>query len=120
MFSEIPLVWQILLSILTVSILLIALLLLIYVALINHANGSLRVDGKRRSFILYVPPALDPSKPVPLVISMHGLADWPANQKAATEWNRLADQHRFYRRLPARDGLSAARHTDTQSMLPWM
>ncbi len=113
MFSELPLFVQIILNIVTISVFLIGILLLVYVALINQSNGSMVIDGKRRSYLLHVPSSLDHSRAAALVISMHGLADWPANQKAASEWNRLADQHGFIVVYPRGTGFPLHWHTDT-------
>lgn len=63
--------------------------------LFNHTNGRLVSAGEKRSYLLYVPANYEPSRPVPLVISLHGYADWPANQMRLSRWKRLADQHGF-------------------------
>lgn len=63
--------------------------------LINHTNGSLISSGETRRFLIHVPDNLDPSHPVPLVISIHGFAEWPAHQMQVSGWNELADQHGF-------------------------
>jgi polyhydroxybutyrate depolymerase len=62
---------------------------------INRANGEITSSGKQRSFLLYVPPAYDPSIPTPLVISFHGYAEWPAHQMDISHWNDMANLHNF-------------------------
>jgi polyhydroxybutyrate depolymerase len=61
----------------------------------NRNNGSMVSSGEKREYLLYVPRRYDRSKPVPLVISMHGAGGWPAQQMNLTGWNRLADAEGF-------------------------
>jgi len=61
----------------------------------NRNNGSMISSGEKREYLLYVPRSYDPTKPAPLVISMHGAAGWPTQQMELTEWNRLAESQRF-------------------------
>ena len=65
------------------------------VGLVNRTNGSLVSPGKKRSYLLYVPETFDPAAPTPLVISLHGLAEWPAHQRQISRWNELASQYGF-------------------------
>ena len=65
------------------------------VPLINHTNGSLVSLGKERSYLLYVPETYNPFTPTPLVISLHGFAEWPAHQMQISHWNELARQYGF-------------------------
>ncbi|TDI41425.1 MAG: hypothetical protein E2P02_14980 [Acidobacteria bacterium] len=44
---------------------------------------------------MYVPRSYDPTKPTPLVISLHAAALWPAAQMETSQWNRVADEHEF-------------------------
>jgi polyhydroxybutyrate depolymerase len=77
--------------------LLITLLLIAAVAfrLINRTNGTLVSSGVRRSYLLYVPESYNPATPTPLVISIHGYAEWPAHQMQISRWNDLAEQYGF-------------------------
>ena len=69
-----------------------------------------------------MPPSYDPARPVPLVISIHGFAQWPAHLRSISRWNDLADQHGFIvaypagtgfpRRWRASDGASASANPD--------
>ncbi len=76
-----------------------ALLFVIFVGVAfmvaNKTNGSLISSGEKRQYLLYVPPTYDPSKPTPLVISIHGFAEWPAHQAHISRWNELADEKGF-------------------------
>ena len=77
--------------------LLVTLILLAAVAfrLINRTNGTLVSLGKKRSYLLYVPETYNPATPTPLVISIHGYAEWPAHQMQISRWNDLAEQYGF-------------------------
>jgi polyhydroxybutyrate depolymerase len=62
---------------------------------LNRSNGTIVSSGLRREYLLYVPVSYDRNRPTPLVITMHGGAMWPAAQKEASQWNRVADEHGF-------------------------
>lgn len=64
-------------------------------ALVNKTNGELLSRGQRRTYFLYVPESYDPATPTPLVISIHGFAEWPAHQMQVSHWNDLADAEGF-------------------------
>lgn len=83
--------------------LLFAALLIVAVAfkLANRTNGNIVSSGEKRSYFLYVPESYDPSAPVPLVITIHGFAQWPAHQMHITRWNDLADEYGFIVVYPA-------------------
>jgi polyhydroxybutyrate depolymerase len=61
----------------------------------NDTNGTLVSGGEQRSYLLYVPESYNPDVHTPLVISIHGYAEWPAHQMEISRWNRLADQYGF-------------------------
>ncbi len=67
----------------------------------NRNNGSLVSSGEKREYLLYVPRSYDPSKPAPLVISMHGAGGWPVQQMEMSEWNRVAEKEGFLVVYPA-------------------
>src|SRR5262249_38802850 len=71
----------------------------------NRINGAIVVSGQRREYLLHVPPSVDAATPVPLVISLHGAALWPATQMEMSQWNRVADEHGFIVVYPAGTGL---------------
>lgn len=64
-------------------------------ARVNQTNGELESGGLTRRYLLYVPDSYNPDMPTPLVISIHGFAEWPAHQMEISGWNTLADQHGF-------------------------
>jgi len=63
--------------------------------ILDRTNGSIISSGRKRSYLMYVPLSYDPATPTPLVISIHGFAEWPAHQMQMTRWNDLADQYGF-------------------------
>jgi polyhydroxybutyrate depolymerase len=75
----------------------VALILFVAVAflLANCTNGTLVSSGEKRTYLLHVPESYNPSAPTPLVISIHGYAEWPAHQKQVSHWDDLADQYGF-------------------------
>ena len=62
---------------------------------VNRTNGRLVSTGRKRSYLLYVPETYNPATPTPLVISLHGFAEWPAHQMQISRWNDLARRHGF-------------------------
>ncbi len=81
-----------------------ALLLALIWVLTNQADGYIISGGERRAYLLHVPASYDPATPVPLVISTHGFAEWPAHQLQTSRWNDLADRHGFIVVYPAGAG----------------
>ena len=81
------------------------------VGLVNRTNGSLVSLGKKRSYLLYVPETYNPAAPTPLVISLHGLAEWPAHQRQISHWDDLADQYGFIVVYPCGTGSPLHWHT---------
>jgi polyhydroxybutyrate depolymerase len=71
----------------------------------DRTNGSLVCSGVKRRYLLYVPQSYDPAKPTPLVISLHGYAEWPAHQMKLSGWNDLADRYGFIVVYPSGLGL---------------
>ena len=63
--------------------------------LINTYNGEIESSGEKRRYLLYVPESYNPAAPVPLVINIHGFAQWPAHQMTISHWNDLADEYGF-------------------------
>jgi len=70
----------------------------------NRTNGTIVSAGENRDYLLYVPKSYNSSKPAPLVISLHGAAGWPAQEKNMSHWNKLADQNGFIVVYPAGTG----------------
>jgi polyhydroxybutyrate depolymerase len=61
----------------------------------NRNNASIVSSGQKREYLLYVPGSYDPTKPAPLVISLHGAGGWPVQQMELSQWNRLAESEGF-------------------------
>ncbi len=77
----------------------VAVLIVIVVAVsfmvANKTSGSLISSGEKRQYLLYVPSTYDTSKPTPLIISIHGFAEWPAHQAQISLWNDLSEEQGF-------------------------
>lgn len=67
----------------------------------NRSNGVIVSSGEKREYLLYVPRSYDASKPVPLVISLHGAGGWPVQQMQLSGWSRLAEREGFIVVCPA-------------------
>lgn len=71
---------------------------------LNRTNGEIISGGEKRRYLLYVPESYDPAVLTPLVINIHGFAQWPANQMQVSQWNELADQYGFIVVYPSGTG----------------
>lgn len=67
----------------------------------NRSNGTIVSSGEEREYLLYVPPNVARTKPVPLVISLHGAGGWPVLQRDLSKWNDLAEREGFIVVYPA-------------------
>lgn len=94
----------ILLTVVGVLVVLALLLLAVYALLVQQSSGSIVSGGEKRAYLLHVPPGYDPEVPVPLVISIHGLAEWPAHQARISHWNQVADENNFIVVYPSGTG----------------
>src|SRR5207244_13253693 len=101
----------VLLAIIGLPVLLV-LVVVVSVAVLDRTNGSIVSSGKPRSYLLYVPPSYDRTKPTPLVISMHGAAGWPAQQMNLSGWNRLAESQGFIVVYPSGSDVPKIWHVD--------
>jgi polyhydroxybutyrate depolymerase len=70
----------------------------------NRTNGSVESGGVSRSYLLHVPDSYKPDVPAPLVITIHGFAQWPAHQMELSGWHDLADEEGFIAVFPAGTG----------------
>jgi polyhydroxybutyrate depolymerase len=70
----------------------------------HRTSGGVRIDGVDRDYIVHVPRGYDGTKPLPLVLSLHGAGSWPSFQKDVTGWNAVADQHGFIAAYPGGRG----------------
>lgn len=62
---------------------------------VNRNNGTLLSSGQTREYLLHVPRSYDGTGPMPLVISLHGAAMWPAAQQDTSQWSELAEREGF-------------------------
>lgn len=72
----------------------------------NRTNGTIVSSGQKREYLLYVPRSYNRAKPTSLVISLHAAALWPATQREASHWNRVADENGFIVVYPSGTTLS--------------
>lgn len=73
-------------------------------AIVNRTNGKIVSSGETRRYLLHVPQNIDLSQPVPLVVTIHGFAQWPANQANVSQWNQIADREGFIVVYPSGTG----------------
>ncbi len=78
----------------TFTIGIIILLAVIY-NILNVTNGEITSSSQLRKYLLYVPDTYNPDSSTPLIISLHGFAEWPAHQMQVSGWNDLADRFGF-------------------------
>jgi polyhydroxybutyrate depolymerase len=71
------------------------LALLIVFKVVDRNSGTIITSGETRRYLLYVPDSYDPKTPTPLVIAIHGFAEWPAHEARISHWNTLADEYGF-------------------------
>src|SRR3989454_11102837 len=88
------------------------LIVVVSVAVLDRTNGAIVSSGRPRSYLLYVPPSYDRAKPTPLVITMHGAAEWPAQQMHLSRWNRLAESQGFIVVYPSGSSVPKIWHVD--------
>ncbi len=62
---------------------------------INRSDGEIETSEGNRKYLLHIPKSYDETQPTPLVISIHGFAEWPAHQMQISHWNELADEQNF-------------------------
>jgi hypothetical protein len=67
----------------------------------------------------------DPSKPAPLLISLHPAGTWPAVEMHISRWNELADQHGFLLVYPEGSGvffggLAQGRRCGPRTRILWL
>jgi polyhydroxybutyrate depolymerase len=62
---------------------------------LHRSNGEVLTGGKKRAYLLHVPKTIPSNHPMPLVICLHGFAEWPAHVMRLSHWNKLADEYGF-------------------------
>lgn len=60
-----------------------------------RSNGEVLTGGQKRAYLLHVPKTMPRNHPIPLVICLHGFAEWPAHLMRLSHWNQLADENGF-------------------------
>jgi len=78
-----------------ILILVVATLVAYFFIQINRSDGQIITSEGPRKYLLHVPESYDAGTPTPLVISIHGFAEWPAHQMQISHWNELADENNF-------------------------
>jgi polyhydroxybutyrate depolymerase len=71
---------------------------------IHHTNGEIISSGQKRTYLLYVPTNYQPERPSPLVICIHGYAQWPAHQMEISHWNHFAEENNIIIVYPSGTG----------------
>ena len=84
---------------------LMVLTALVVFQMLDESTGSIESSGEEREYLLHVPISYDPDTPTALVVSMHGAAMWPAQQRNMSGWNKLADDHGFIVVYPSGNGM---------------
>lgn len=87
--------WKWSLRILVALALVMALLAAVFYFEIYRSSGEVLTRGKKRTYLLHVPKTYQPGRPTPLVICLHGFAEWPAHLMRLSHWNQLADESGF-------------------------
>ena len=104
----------------SISLILLAILGVLVLAVIsfavvfkiaNKTTGTVISSGEKRSYLLYVPESYDPATPTPLVIAIHGFAEWPAHEALISHWNKVAEENGFIVVYPS--GTSFPKHWRT-------
>jgi len=73
-------------------------------------DGQLTVDGRTRTYHLYVPSSLAPDTPTPLLVALHGGLGWGTQFEANSGFDRLAEANGFVVVYP--DGFGVGRDND--------
>jgi len=87
--------WKWLWRALVALVLLIGILAALTYREIYRSNGAVLTSGRKRAYLLHVPKTYQANRPTPLVICLHGFAEWPAHLMRLSHWNRLADESGF-------------------------
>jgi polyhydroxybutyrate depolymerase len=64
-------------------------------ALAGHQSAAFESGGLLRHYLLHLPTGYDATRPVPLVIMLHGMGGSGANAARETGWSALADSETF-------------------------
>ena len=72
----------------------------------HRASGVVTIDAEDHDYLVHLPRGYDGSKPLPLVMSLHGAASWPSFQQDVTGWNEVADRYGFIVAYPGGQGVA--------------
>jgi polyhydroxybutyrate depolymerase len=84
-----------LLSVFFGLILIVGMTLAVFIFLVDRSNGHILSSGEKRYYLLHVPQKYDQSSPTPLVIALHGSAEWPALNSWISQWYKVAEENGF-------------------------
>jgi len=70
----------------------------------DTASGSMEFGGRKRTYLLHVPPRVDPNRPMPLVLVLHGATQSPESAERMSGMSALADRERFIAVYPSGTG----------------
>jgi len=62
----------------------------------GDSSRTLSVDGRDRTYLLHVPPGYDGTKPLPLVLNLHGFGSSGQRQALYSRFPALADAEQFF------------------------
>lgn len=62
---------------------------------LHRSNGEVLTGRQKRAYLLHVPKTIPSNRPMPLVICLHGFAEWPTHLQRLSHWNQLADECGF-------------------------
>ncbi|HEX5098211.1 MAG TPA: PHB depolymerase family esterase [Polyangiaceae bacterium] len=60
-------------------------------AAVGDSNQTVTVDGMSRGYVLHIPAAYSGSKPVPLVVDLHGIGQTGAKERASSPYPAVLD-----------------------------
>lgn len=82
----------------------------------NRNNRVLVSSGIEREYLIHVPASYRSGEPTALVLTLHGGAGWPVQQRDLSGWNEVAERHGFIVAYPA--GLDVGGMTGWQAFRP--
>lgn len=62
---------------------------------LHRSSGEVLTSGQNRAYLLHVAKTIPRDRPMPLVICLHGFAEWPAHLMRLSHWNTVADEYGF-------------------------
>jgi len=81
---------------------------------LHRSSGEVVTGGQKRAYLLHVPKTIPSNRPMPLVICLHGFAEWPAHLMRLSHWNQLADEFGFLVVYPRGSGFPFRWHCMSQ------